>query len=786
MRSPTRPLPLLLTLVSFLGISAATAQTTTKPATAKGKPTATAKPATPPAAPAAALAAAIRAPPAAPRVAVPQWAKPALAYPDPAKREEWLAEWSRALPAEATLVQGTVSEPFGLSRNTRRTYDVSARIENRTAYALTAGNALYVIETSRAGSGSPLTVLNRYFREQPSEDFSGAVETRESQGTTGRSEGDESGLDSMGLLNLQSSSPGMLMRAFGGSTVEVSFLGDGEKGPTAFGVAGPGKPLAFATGFQLVVVVPLDKLDDVYVVSPVLRPGDGKESATPFVYLFRFTRPPADQKGSDKVTWELRGKELLPLGAETLLATVKDDTAPLWRRVFAARWAGRYAKEASAHLLMEIVSATPRRNDVLRTAALAGLGAAQQKDALTTIADVAVNDKERMKPRSAAIRALGEIRNPDATPIMVSLARGKEPFAKEAIRALGQSNDRTALDPLFAILEEPKGTNQGLAAQSIAKLADDQTVDRLQRDALTSKVASEHAIKALGDIKTDRACAALSAVFTGGSAEARKNTSVALGPFDMPQALEMLKRGLSDQDARVRVAAARGIGALKTPERDRALVEAITASDWEVQKIAINEAASRKVAEAKSQIVMVISQPGMDPKVRVAAVDALHEYPGIETKALLVTLLRDGDASVRKSAIQNLMKLSANSAAGDVAAMLRDPDKDVRQTAAATIARIGDKTHGAALVEALLVEKEGIVINAQVSALTELKHDDLTSFPRIVDKFRATDGSVRYAIISLLNSMSGLKVEMKWNAKAADVERAAGEWMAWWNATSKR
>jgi HEAT repeat protein len=718
-------------------------------------------------------------------VAASQWAKPALEYPDRARRQEWLAEWSRALPAEATLTQGTSSQTFGMSSSTRRTYDVSARIENRTAYTLTAGSALYVIEPARAGSANPLTVLNGYFREQPSEDFSGAVEMRESEGTSGLLGEGESGFDSMGLLNFQSFGSGTRTRVYGGGTFEISFLGEAERGQKTFGVAGSGKPLVFATEFQLVVVVPLDKLDEVYVVSPVLRPGDDKTPAIPFVYVFRFTRPPAGEKGPDKVTWLLSGKELMPLGAEVLLATVKDDAAPLWRRVFAARWAGRHAKESSAPVLTEIVTAEPRTNDALRTAALVGLGAARQRDALTTIAGVAVNDKERMSPRSAAIRALGEIRNPDATPILVSLVRGKEPYAKDAITALGRSEDRLALDPLFEILEASKGSNQSLAARSIAKLADDQSVERLQRDALTNKSASEHAIRALGDIKTDRGCAALSAVFTGGSAEARKNASTALGAFDMPPALDMLKRGLTDQDAGVRIAAARGIAALKNPVRDRALVEAITASDPEVQKIAISDVASRKVADGKSPIMTVIGQPGMDSKVRVAAVDALQKFPGEETKALIVTLLKDTDASVRKSAVQDLSEFGAKSAANDVAAMLRDPDKDVRRAAAATIARIGNKTHGAALVEALLAEKEDLALSAQVSALRELQPDDLASFPMIVDKVRTTSGWARSLVQDRLNSMSGLKVELKWNAKAADVERAAGEWMTWWNGRSK-
>ena len=765
MRSPVRPHPVFLTLGTVFVLSVATAQTATKPAT---------KPPTKPA--------------TAQGIAATT-ARPALVYPDSAKRQQWLAEWSRALPAVVTLVQGTSSQSIGLSRNIRRTYDVSVRIENRTAYTLTAGRAFYVIEPSRAGSVDPLMVLNGFFREQPTEDFSGVVEIRGDEGT-GLAVGDESGLDAMGLLNFQSSRPGMLTRVFGRSTFEMSFFGEGETHQTTFGAAGPGKPLAFATAFQLAVVVPLPMLDDIYVVSPVLLPRDGQKPATPFVYLFRFTRPLDARMSSEKVTWNLSGKELLPLGTETLLATITDDTAPLWRRVFAARWAGRYAKERSAPVLMEIVSATPRRNDALRTAALAGLGAAGHKDALTTIANVATNEKERLTPRSAAIRALGEIHNPDATAVLVSQLPGKEPFAKDAINALGQGGDRSALDPLFAILEESKGTNQGLAAQAIAKLADDQTVDRLQRDALTNKNASAHAIKALGNIKTARACAALSAVFTDGSAEARKNAATAAGPIDMAQALTVLKRGLSDQDAGVRAAAAHGIAALKTPERDRALVEAITASDAEVQKIAISSAAAGKVAEARSQIVMVIGQPGTDAKVRAAAVDALRAYPGDETKTLLVTLLRDADPAVRKSAIQDLRELGAKSAAGDVAATLRDPDRDVRQASVSAIVRIGDKTHGAALVEAFLEEKDDMLIFAQVNALRELKHDDLASFPRIVDKFRATDGSGQNTIISLLNSMSGLKVELKWNAKGAekvaDVERAAGEWMTWWNQRSKQ
>src|SRR3989339_593366 len=105
MHSPLRPHPVFLTLGTVFVLSVATAQTATKPAT---------KPPTKPA--------------TAQGVAAPT-ARPALVYPDPAKRQQWLAEWSRALPAVATLVQGTSSQSIGLSRNIRRTYDVSVRIE---------------------------------------------------------------------------------------------------------------------------------------------------------------------------------------------------------------------------------------------------------------------------------------------------------------------------------------------------------------------------------------------------------------------------------------------------------------------------------------------------------------------------------------------------------------------------------------------------------------------------------------------------------------------------------
>ena len=690
---------------------------------------------------------------------------PALTRPDGVAAESWLQQWQAKLPVTATLAKGSKqqsgfgfgSSGFGLPSGTNRTYKLHLELRNQTGYPLETASSLYIVETAiKPAPGlkpeQVLIVAGGYFKKQPLEDFSGVAEFRE-RSKTSQQDQDAPDREDFGLYNAQTRTESGLTISRLGPIFSFSTGGSPRVSGPAFGNADPGGTLTIDTELELAVMVTRDKQEKVVVVSPRLILRDQKGETASFRYLLEFEAHPGgvrDREGD----LALAGPALLPMTGETLLPLVTEPSGPLWRRVFAAQWAGFFGKQSAAPALTAIVSAKGKENDVLRASAILGLGAGKQTSATELIMGIAADKSEHSDARSAATKALGRLGDKRATPILISLAEGREEGrAKEAITSLGQLRDAAATEPLLRILEN-NGRNalHSPAGEALGKLAGDGALDRLERLAKNRKAkGGADAVSAMGGIGTPKAVTLLSGIYQSGSDDVRKNVSGALGKIDRPEALAALKTALQDKNKDVREAALNGIGEVKNAERAAVLVAAL-------------------------------SDQGTELKLREKAAGLLHNFPGEGTQQALVKALADPAPSVRKAGVQALGELQAKSAAGEISKALLDGDSGVRSAAAAALEKAGDKSAFPVLVEALLKEKDDSAVQSQVSTLIALGYKDRSAFPQFVSRLKEVSGGGRTSLASLLKQLSGKEFGPEYGATPQQVDESIAKWTEWWKA----
>src|SRR2546426_695610 len=175
---------------------------------------------------------------------------------------------------------------------------------------------------------------------------------------------------------------------------------------------------------------------------------------------------------------------------------------------------------------------------------------------------------------------------------------------------------------------------------------------------------------------------------------------------------------LKDENAGVRVAAARSLGHLGDPRAMLPLIDVLADSDGEGRSAAVEALADLGDPRAIGPIAGLLKDPVADVK-RNALGALTHFDQGVPT-APVVALLDDPDADVRHEAIDLLEHLHARSAAGAIARLIHDPSSDVRHSVVSTLGSLGAQSGVAAITEALS-DANADVRQAALGALNDLK-----------------------------------------------------------------
>jgi HEAT repeat protein len=692
-----------------------------------------------------------------------QAVKPAAAE-TPAQR---VARWRTALPVTAAAEQAT-STGFGSQQY--RTYKLKLEIRNAGAVPVTAGEDMFLIETTRATGVKPeelLVVESGSFNRPPQEDYAGAAEIRIGKTTVGDTTLDERAeLDSFGVYNWQRD--GGRYKRFGNVVMFTVPSGE-EEDLSSFGAAGPGRTIKLNTEFTLMVTLAAKHLDNVHVVTPTLQVG-GKAGPLNFRYLITLARSGAGGKESDTTSWKLAGAELVSMSGEGLRALLAPAN-PLWKRVFAAHWYGQYAAKDATPALLEIAKAKGVENDRLRAAAIAGLARANQAALAPALLPIASSAGDYTDVRMVAIHTLGELKNPVATEPLRSIANAKDPReARCAINALGRLGDKSAVPDLLALLEKG-GDLAKPAGAALSKLADNSHLEALA--ALARKPAAgtaEAAIGAIGGVGTTEAVAVLADLSTKGPENSRKEALKALGRIDNPAALAALNSALADSQAAIRAQAIDAIAAMAMPERTGALLAALGSPHVNVREKAIKALAERKAAGAIPNIVAALKDENKE--VRAEAAGALGEFADKSVVSALEGALSDKESAVRSRAASALGQIGHAGAIAPLRAALKDADDSVRREVVDALKAIKDPAAVDPLVDATR-DSEANIRGSAAEALG--KHKSARSVEALLALLKDETEFVRESASDALAGISGQK-------HGQDVVK----WRQWWGLNKAR
>jgi HEAT repeat protein len=285
--------------------------------------------------------------------------------------------------------------------------------------------------------------------------------------------------------------------------------------------------------------------------------------------------------------------------------------------------------------------------------------------------------------RARMVRTLGDHGDSPAVVRKLSEMARKDPSPRvreSAIRALADTDSREA----FEVLRDTalSGDSVELRKRAIRSLSD---MDEHQAEVLpilksvaekdTDSELAMMAVRALGDIESREAVAALQGIYTQATApEVRRAVVQAITDIDeaAKDAIPfLLKVASSDSSAEIRRSAVSALADLETPEALAALKELATSN----HEIAIREAALR----------------------------ALGDYSGEQSiEALGAVLKSEKDARLRKAAVRALGDTEQDRAVPHLEQVAKtDPDPELRKAAVRALSEIGTPAARDALIRIL-------------------------------------------------------------------------------------
>jgi len=381
-----------------------------------------------------------------------------------------------------------------------------------------------------------------------------------------------------------------------------------------------------------------------------------------------------DYRGLGPMTEAVKaGDEMLRrMGAEAL-GSVSDMSAlrPLQAALDDKSWLVRStAAESLARILSQMPTARIKRSqDWLRTAlanrdwsvryTAAGISSEMDPELAVSLLGWALKDEDP-RVRRQAVASLGRLRSRKAVALLTHALSDDDPkVRKGAASALGGAGDKAAADALFAAVQDSSPGVGISAAGALARLGHDTYVEDLKKAAR------------LKDPKL------------------RRDAIEALGRWESPRAEPLLREGLKDRDAGVRLEAA-----LQLAARDKKSPEAVDALEKSMDRPGDDGkralAALSKLGISTTATVKKLAA-SRNTAARIKAMESTPQLPTADALALLRAGAKDRKPRVRLAAAGALAKLSAKQkgAAPLLRILAADQDDGVRTRANLALAKLG-------------------------------------------------------------------------------------------------
>ncbi|MDX8411777.1 MAG: HEAT repeat domain-containing protein [Mariprofundaceae bacterium] len=263
---------------------------------------------------------------------------------------------------------------------------------------------------------------------------------------------------------------------------------------------------------------------------------------------------------------------------------------------------------------------------------------------------------------------------------------------KKAIEGLGRIGDARAVEPLASMLDDEGAIDaEVVILKSLAGCGD------AGRHAVIRRL-KEHA-----------------------DARGRRRCALALSDADSDLAREALADALLDDDADVRLYAARALAGFNDPAHLIPLLMLLKDQEAEVRAEAVEIAARVGGARAIDKVIPMLADESV--AVCLAAIEALGELRAGQAVEGLLALVQEGDEGVRRAAIEALGKIGNEQAREPLLDILGNSEVDemLRAAVPAALAGLVDEKVLAALRDAVGDDSK-LVRSMSMMALKDIDH----------------------------------------------------------------
>ena len=299
--------------------------------------------------------------------------------------------------------------------------------------------------------------------------------------------------------------------------------------------------------------------------------------------------------------------------------------------------------------------------------------------------------------RGWALKALGEIGNPEALPTIIRALNYSDWFRDNLAIILGKINKKQslALPSLISTLSDSEKSVRfwGVKALGEIGIGNSETIQALIT-ALNDVKTRNNAVEALSKINNSAVVLALIETIKNSDGDFRNYAGIALTEISNPQAVSaLIEEVVNHSDVYIKYFAVEALGNIGNPEAVSALIAILNYSMFYIRYYGVDIAARNKAVEALSKIGTPQAVSGLiealalkNPYQEVAgkAAEALLNIGTEEAYLGLMTTLNHSDETIREYAVKALgkvMDISSTAAMPILIEALNNPYQEVRSYA---------------------------------------------------------------------------------------------------------
>lgn len=480
---------------------------------------------------------------------------------------------------------------------------------------------------------------------------------------------------------------------------------------------------------------------------------------------------------------------------EMLVATLGDSNARL--RTAAMQALTETGTFATEPLLVALKS---NEDSNLRSLAIQILGDIKDKKSTETLTEILRDDPDPNN-RAAAAEALGKIRDPKVIDDLLELLDEDVWLQAQTIVALGELRDPSTLSHLFpllddditrdlateaigtigdpraipfllAILKDPHSKIRKNVVESLAKICEEMTgprklpVERRASVEMLSRLSTEVDLIASLDYllsDEDEKLKKVSIYLLGwlgdekiiseivrflGEPGLQLVTEEALVRLDYQSVLALLESA-RDPDPKIRAAAARCLGRIRTSRATDTLLEMLRDGSSEVKREAAAALGKLGDRELLSSLTFLLENP--DPEVReevINAIASLWDSESLQTilpqlTLVLLPILSDSHGSLREAIIKLLGKVGGNSALSVLLLLVKHKDTEVRRLVAQNLGFFPKEQVEDVLIQMLNSDTQPSVRQLAASSLGKLQGSK--AVPHLISALSTGNNPLRVA-----------------------------------------